>query len=79
MDVIPRQNLDIQGRTLGSFQTFDKGCLGSWNQDTALQNQAVPVQGGVPGRQDQQRRSFDDPRIPAEDQINGLYQRQESK
>ena len=24
----------------------------SWNQDTTLQNKAVPVQGGVPGAQD---------------------------
>ena len=44
------------------------GTRGSWNQDTTLQNQAVPVQGGVPGAKDQQRRRFYDPRIHTEDQ-----------
>ena len=44
------------------------GTRGSWNQDTTLQNQAVPVQGGVAGAQDQQRRHVYDPGIHTEDQ-----------
>ena len=55
LDVIPRQHPDLHWRTLGQFWSFDTGCLGtygSWNQDTTLKNQAVPVRGGIPGVQD---------------------------
>ena len=71
MDALHHQFTDLQWQALGSFRVFDTGSLGtccSWNQDTTLQNQAVPVQSGVPGSQNQQRRRVYDPGIGAEDQ-----------
>ena len=55
LNVLPGWHFELQGGTLGSFWTFDTGSLGtcsSWNQDTTLEDQAVPVRSGVPRTQD---------------------------
>ena len=44
-------------QTLVPFWAFNPSSIGKrslWDPDTIVQNQAVPVQGGVPGAQDQQ-------------------------
>ena len=55
LDIILGRHPDLQWRTVGQFRTFDTSCFGmrsSWNQDTTLQYQAVPVLGVVHGAPD---------------------------
>ena len=71
LDVISRQHIEIQWRTLGTFWAFNPTSIGDCShreQDTTVQNQAVPIQGGVSETQDQQGGLFYDTRVCTEDQ-----------